>query len=54
MSKSPREWAKLMVKELYKHAQRDDCYDCKQVLRKMGLDPDKKEPFHTKFEPEES
>ena len=34
--------SKKLLKELYKHAQRDKCYDCKQLIRKMGLDPDKK------------
>jgi len=36
----PREWVKKLIKELEKHASRDDCYDCKQLLRAMGLDPD--------------
>jgi len=40
--KTPREWSILMMKELFKHAQRDDCFGCKQVLRAMGLDPEKK------------
>lgn len=39
--KTPREWSKLLVKELYKHAQKDGCYNCKQILKAMGLDPDK-------------
>jgi len=42
MSKTPREWAKALVKELYKRAQRDDCYDCAQLLRRMGFNPTQK------------
>lgn len=36
-----QEQARKLIKELYKHAQRDNCYDCKQLIRAMGLDPDK-------------
>jgi hypothetical protein len=30
---STREWLDNVVKELKKHAERDDCYDCKQLLK---------------------
>ena len=39
MSKTPREWSKALIKELLKHAQRDDCYNCKRLLKAMGLNP---------------
>ena len=39
--KTPREWSKLLIKELYKHANRDGCFECKQILRAMGLNPNK-------------
>lgn len=42
MSKTPRQNARALVKELFKHAQKDDCYECKQLIRAMGLDPDKR------------
>ena len=38
MSKTPTQYAKMLIKELYKHANRDNC---KQILRAMGLNPDK-------------
>ena len=41
MSKTPTQYAKMLIKELYKHANRDNCYNCKQILRAMGLNPDK-------------
>jgi len=41
MSKTPMDWSKALVKELYKHATKDDCYNCKQILKAMGLDPKK-------------
>lgn len=41
MSKTPRQWAEKLIKELRKHANRDDCYDCKQILKAMGLNPEK-------------
>jgi len=37
MSKSPLENAKALIKELRKHANRDECYECKRLLRAMGL-----------------
>jgi len=43
-SKNPRHYAGKLVKELYKHAQRDNCYTCKELLRAMGLNPEAKEP----------
>lgn len=36
-----QEQARKLVKEIYKHADRDNCYDCKQLLRALGLDPSK-------------
>jgi len=41
--KSPRYWSKALIKELLKHAQRDDCFDCKYILRAMGVNPESKE-----------
>ena len=43
MSKTPRDYAKKLIQELYKHANRDHCYECKQLLRKMGLNPEKED-----------
>lgn len=37
MSKTPLANAKALIKELRKHATRDDCYECKRLLRAMGL-----------------
>ena len=34
------EWVKKTVREIRKHAERDGCYDCKKILRAMGVDPD--------------
>ena len=48
MTKTPKAWAKDLIKELYKHANRDDCYDCKQILRAMGLNPEKPEILEAK------
>lgn len=42
---------KLLIKELLKHAQRDDCFGCKHVLRAMNLDPDK--PYEELFKVED-
>lgn len=42
MSKTPRDWTKTLLKELFKHAQKDQCYTCRQILRAMGLDPEKR------------
>jgi len=36
-----RENAIKLIKELFKHSHRDNCYDCKQLLKAMGLNPDK-------------
>lgn len=36
-----REYVEDLVKELLKHSQRDDCYGCKQILKKMKVDPEK-------------
>lgn len=44
MGKNPRHYAGKIVKELYKHAQRDNCYTCKELLRAMGLNPEAEEP----------
>jgi len=41
MSKTSRENTALLIKELFKHARRDDCYECKRLLKAMGLDPRK-------------
>ena len=30
-----------LIRELFKHSHRDNCYNCKQLLRAMGLDPEK-------------
>jgi len=38
--KSPRQHTVSLVKELFKHARRDDCYNCKKLLEAMGLNPD--------------
>lgn len=32
------------IRELIKHAKRDGCYECKQLLRAMGINPDKEFP----------
>ena len=40
MEKTPKDYAKMLIKELRKHAQKDDCYNCKELLRAMGLNPD--------------
>ena len=38
-------WAVKVLKEVKKHADRDDCYACKQLLREFAerwnIDPDK-------------
>lgn len=39
-----------LVKELFKHARRDDCYNCKELLRSMGLNPMK--DFESNFNAE--
>jgi hypothetical protein len=39
------DWTKKTVWELMKHAERDDCYTCKQLLRAMHIDPDKLAEF---------
>lgn len=38
---SRKEILKKLVKELYKHADKDNCFGCKQLIRDLGLDPDK-------------
>jgi len=39
--KNPREWVRILAKELLKHSQKDGCYNCKQILKAMGLNPEK-------------
>lgn len=37
MSKRPLEdWSKKVIKELIKHADRDDCYSCKQLIATLA------------------
>jgi hypothetical protein len=31
-----QDWSKKVIKELQKHAERDDCYECKQLLRMLA------------------
>jgi len=33
---TPKEWAIALVEELRKHANRDGCYGCKELLRQMA------------------
>jgi len=33
--------AARMIKELLKHAQKDNCYECKTILKEMGIDANK-------------
>ena len=35
-----KDWTKKTVWELMKHAERDDCWSCKQLLRQMHIDTD--------------
>ena len=38
---SVRENSIKLIKELFKHARRDNCYECKKLLRAMNLNPEK-------------
>lgn len=42
---SVRSKMKILLRELFKHAQKNDCYECKKILREMGLDPEKECPI---------
>jgi hypothetical protein len=30
-------WSKKVIKELQKHAERDNCYNCKQLLTELAI-----------------
>jgi hypothetical protein len=38
------QWSKKVMKEIVKHAERDDCYSCKQLLREIAA------YYHTEYE----